>query len=75
MRIEEVFAQVLKEPAENLTNETSPKTLRSWDSLRHVELVMALEKAYNVGFSASEIMTITSLGSIRQLLEQKGVAV
>ena len=74
MTIEEIFAEILKVPADKLSNETSPKTVSSWDSLRHVELIMAVECAFNVAFSTPEISTINSLGGIRELLQQKGVA-
>jgi acyl carrier protein len=73
MTIEQVFAEVLNVPAQNISDETSPKTVSSWDSLRHVELIMAVERAFNVAFSMPEISTINSLGVVRQLLQQKGV--
>ena len=74
MTIEDVFSQVLQVPARDMSDETSPKTVGSWDSLRHVELIMSIEQAFNVAFSMPEISTINSLGVVRNLLRQKGVA-
>jgi acyl carrier protein len=73
MRLEEVVAGTLKRPISEITAETSQKTVSSWDSLRHIELVMAIEEAFNVAFPPAEVATMTSMAAIRRLLEQKGV--
>ncbi len=73
MPLEELVANILREPIDSISDDTSPNTARNWDSLRHLELVMAIEGHYNVTFSMSEITMITSLGSVRGLLHEKGV--
>ncbi len=73
MKLEELFANLLQEPVESLNDETSPRNTRSWDSLKHVELVMAVEGTYSVQFSMPEIAGLNTMGSIRQLLKLKGV--
>ncbi len=75
MKLEAVFANLLQEPIESINEETSPRNTRSWDSLKHLELVMAIEVAYLVQFTMPEIIGLNSLGSIRQLLKLKGVDV
>ncbi len=75
MKLEAVFANLLQEPIESINDETSPRNTRSWDSLKHLELVMAIEVAYLVQFTMPEIIGLNSLGSIRQLLKLKGVDV
>jgi acyl carrier protein len=73
MKLEELFATVLREPVAALSDTASPTTVRSWDSLRHIELVMAAEAQYGVRFETSEVVTIRTLGCMRDLLEQKGI--
>ena len=73
MQLETLFANLLKEPIELMNEETSPRNTRSWDSLKHLELVMAIEGAYSVQFSMPEIVGLNSLGGIRELLKAKGV--
>jgi acyl carrier protein len=74
MKLEELFARTLREPVSVFSNDTSPATVRSWDSLRHIELVMAAEAEYGVRFETSEVVTIRTLGCMRELLGQKGIA-
>ncbi len=73
MQLEELFASILQEPVELINEDTSPRNTRSWDSLKHLELVMAIEGAYSVQFGMAEIVGLNSLGSIRQMLKLKGV--
>ncbi len=75
MQLEAVFANLLQEPIESINDETSPRNTRSWDSLKHLELVMAIESAYLVQFTIPQIVGLNSLGSVRQLLKLKGVDV
>jgi acyl carrier protein len=74
-KLSSIFASVLGEPENRITEDASPKTLYRWDSLRHVSLVMALEDEFGIMFSTSEIMSLSSVGGIRQTLVNKGVAV
>ena len=73
MQLEALFANLLQEPIESITEETSPRNTKSWDSLKHLELVMAIEGAYSVQFTMPEVVGLNSLGSIRQVLKLKGV--
>ena len=73
MQLEALFANLLQEPIESISEETSPRNTKSWDSLKHLELVMAIEGAYSVQFTMPEVVGLNSLGSIRQVLKLKGV--
>ena len=75
MKLEELFARTLREPVSVFSNDTSPATVRSWDSLRHIELVMAAEAEYGIRFETAEVTTIRSLGCMRGILRRKGVMV
>jgi acyl carrier protein len=50
MKLEELFARTLDEPISVFSNAASPSTVRGWDSLRHIELVMAAEAEYGNRF-------------------------
>ncbi|MDJ0950863.1 MAG: acyl carrier protein [Alphaproteobacteria bacterium] len=75
MKLEVLFSNLLRQPIESINEETSPRNTKAWDSLKHLELVMAIEGAYSVKFTMPEIIGLNSLGSIRKLLKLKGVDV
>jgi acyl carrier protein len=73
MTVEEVVARVLHEPIDKIDDATSRQSLRSWNSLCHVELIIALEDAFGVKFSRKEISELTTVERIRISLREKGV--
>jgi acyl carrier protein len=73
--LHEVIARALNVPVASIADESSPETLRRWDSLRHLDLMTAIEDAYGVRFSTAEIVRAKSVGDIRRLLRDKGLEV
>jgi acyl carrier protein len=72
--INDVVARALNVPVAQITDATSPETLKRWDSLRHLDLITSIEDAYGVRFSTGEISLATSVREIRRLLGEKGIA-
>lgn len=68
-RLNRVVSQVLGVPQESLTEDSSPETVDSWDSLNHLNLVMSLESEFGTTFTPEETVSISSVGAIRELLE------
>jgi acyl carrier protein len=71
MALEDVFARILRVPVANITDASNPSNLRRWDSMRHMELVTALETEYRVEFTVPEIQALTSVGTARTMLRAK----
>lgn len=71
-KLEYLFARVLCEPVNKIDDKSSPRSLRGWDSMRHVELVLEIERAYHVSFTTAEIVALTSFGRVREMLVKKG---
>ena len=72
-RLTEVFARVLKLPADRLSDATSPENTAEWDSLAAMELVSQIEETFGVRLTTLEIMRMRSLAVARDLLRAKGV--
>ena len=75
VRLHEVVARALRVPATSVSEESSPETLRRWDSLHHLELMTEIEEAYGVQFSTGDMVRAQSVGQIRRLLRDKGLEV
>lgn len=72
-RLINLFSEVLNVPPEELTEESSPENVETWDSLAAMNLVMAMEEAFSVRLTTREIMKMASIGLARETLEGKGV--
>jgi acyl carrier protein len=69
-QIKTVVANVLGIPRGSITDDASVDTIESWDSLRQIRLLMALEEKFQVTFGDDEITKLTSLPAIMQAIEQ-----
>jgi acyl carrier protein len=58
------------DPAE-VDERSSPETIESWDSLKHMNLILALEEEFGVSFTDDEIMTMVSVELILDTLRQR----
>jgi acyl carrier protein len=54
--------------ASGLTDADSTQTIGEWDSLNHLNLILALEGEFGVQFEAEEIPELTSVAAIRRRL-------
>ena len=73
--LEDLAARVLGVARSKIGPDAGPKTLREWNSLRHVALITAVEEAYGVEFTISDVIEINSLADLRAGLRAKGRAV
>lgn len=57
---------------EEITPETSMSNVEKWDSLGHLELISALEEEFKLSIEPDEIMQITSVADMEEILQKKG---
>lgn len=72
--LEEVLrlaADLFQVPPDKLGRATSPDTLDGWDSVQHLNLVMAIEAQFSVVFEPEEIAAMKDLGAVARILESK----
>lgn len=70
-RVLQIISQVMDLPFEQLTLNASVDTVEKWDSLQHMNLVLALEEEFNVSFSDQEIIEMLSAEIILEILKSR----
>jgi acyl carrier protein len=70
-RVQRSVADVFEVTIESVRPESSPDTIESWDSLRHLNLVLTLEQEFGVQFTPEEIEQLLSVELIEALLDEK----
>lgn len=73
MQLYQLIGKVLGVDPATLSEESNAQNTPKWDSLRHIEVVFAMENAFHVRFTMPEIASLRKLGDIRQLLVAKNV--
>ncbi len=68
--LKQIMATVLTVDITAIDSEASMDTLPSWDSLRHMNLVLALEEEFKVVIPDEDAGNITSYKLIKLVLEE-----
>lgn len=73
-RVLQVVSDVFGVPVENLDEEASPDTIDEWNSLKHINLILALEAEFATSISPEEAMEMLSIGLVCMILEEKATS-
>jgi acyl carrier protein len=53
------------------TPELTAKQVKGWDSLAHIRIVLSVEQAFRVRFSAAEVSKLNNVGDFAALIQSK----
>ena len=69
--IQPIFRDVLDLPDLQLTRQSNASNVEGWDSLAHVNLVMAIEKRYKIKIALGELQDLKNVGEMADLIVRK----
>ncbi len=70
-RLQEVFRRVFDDGEIVIEEDTTADDIEDWDSLTHVQLILAVEEEFHAKFSTAEIMRLKNVGEFIRLIEKK----
>ncbi len=71
--LHKIIADVLTVSPSRVTGDMEMKNTAEWDSLKHMELIIAIEKAFAIELTGDEIAEMTSVAAITSILKKRGV--
>ncbi len=69
--IQDIMRNILDEEGIILTETTTAGDLEGWDSLTHIQLVLAIEKHFNIRFDTKEILLWKDIGEMLNAVSSK----
>lgn len=72
-QVQDIFRDILDEESLALSRETTASDVDGWDSLTHIQLIVAIEKEFKVKFSSKEILSWKNVGELLDSLQVKVV--
>ncbi|MBV8044864.1 acyl carrier protein [Pluralibacter sp.] len=74
MPLEQIFADALGIPIEQVCDALSYQGIPQWDSVAHMGLIAQLEDHYNVLLDTDDIIDMSSVIKAREILTKYGIA-
>jgi acyl carrier protein len=72
-RVFAIVSQVFNEPLNKVNLESSPDTIEAWDSIKQINLVLALEQEFGVEFADEQLAEMFNVALIIEILKECGV--
>jgi acyl carrier protein len=73
VRIQQTLVSVFPSIDVEFKQEWGPNEIEGWDSMGHINLVMAINEEFDVSLDFDEVMTIQTVGDVISILQKKGL--
>jgi len=70
-KLTNVFRETFGDESIVISDETTANDIEGWDSLSHVNLIIAIELAFDIEFTTSEIISFENVGQMIACIEEK----
>ena len=70
-KLNEVFQDVFDNEDITVGEETTSVDIEDWDSLEHINLIVAVEKAFGIKFNMGEVNTMKNVGAMADIIEER----
>jgi len=70
-QVQEIFRDLLDKGEVVIVNETNADNIEEWDSLFHIQLIDAIQKQFNIKFTAKEMLSWDNVGKLIECIKGK----
>ncbi len=70
-RLNALFCEVFDDDDLKIAPEMTANDVAGWDSLSHVNLIVAVETAFKIRFNQKELLTFKNVGDLLNSIENK----
>jgi acyl carrier protein len=70
-RLKRTILTELKVDEFEMNDDTTAVEVPGWDSLNHINVILAVEKEYNIRFKNVEVLRLKNLGELQSLVDTK----
>ena len=66
-----IFRDIFDDEELVITRDTPADDIEDWDSLTHMQLIVEIEKKYNIKFTTAEIKKAQNVGEFIDIIKEK----
>lgn len=71
-RLTEIFRDVFDDESIEISDSTTADDIEAWDSLEHITLISAVEKAFKMRFTMREVSGMKNVGEMAEIIMERG---
>ena len=71
-RLNTVFREVFDDESIEVNNQTTSADIDDWDSLEHINLIVAVEEEFSFKFPMGKVITMKNVGEMVDIILQMG---
>lgn len=69
-QLKAIMSKAFRVPVEKISDQATMKDVSGWDSLTHIDLILALEEKFQVHFTGEDIAQMQNLKAIEAVLKK-----
>lgn len=66
-----IFREVFGDDTIELKRQTTATDIEQWDSLTNIEMIVAVEKHFNIRFQSLDLKKLNDVGDLEDMVKQK----
>jgi acyl carrier protein len=70
-RLRAIFREIFDDESLDLLPQMTAASIAGWDSLTHINLIVAIEKAFRIRFTTAEVSGLKDVGALEALVASK----
>ncbi len=70
-KLQKIILNELKLDSFDFQDETTANQVPGWDSFNHINVIMAVERDYNIHFKGIEVLKVKNMGELQKLVDSK----
>jgi acyl carrier protein len=67
----DVFREVFDTPSLTLRDDMTAADVENWDSLNHIDMIVAIERRLKIRFTTREVGALRNVGNLIDLIQEK----
>lgn len=71
LELNRIFQDIFDDETINVKSTTTASDIEEWDSLEHINLIVAIEATFNIKFDISEVSSMKNVGNMVDIITQK----
>lgn len=69
--LDEIFKDIFDDDSISVNEETTSNDIEEWDSLEHINLIVAIEQKFGIKLTMEEVITMKNVGNMADIIMEK----